>query len=208
MGFLPPSLSELLLASTSPARIKLLTQLGIPFRAISPGVDERVDPTLSVRQTVEQLAERKARAVLSRFPAALVIGSDQLVSFEGKALGKPADRQAARDQLLALSGTKHHILTAVCLASAQEIQCGVDIATLTVHAHCADEIEAYLDTDEWRGCAGAYRIEGRGQALFSAIDGDRTSIQGLPMALLLVQLRQAGVRVLLAPAIARAPTPF
>ncbi len=204
MAFLPPPLFELLLASTSPARIKLLTQLQVPFRAIAPNVDELVDPALDVKQTVAQLAERKAKAVLSRFPNALVVGSDQLVSFEGKALGKPANRDAARQQLLAFSGKQHHILTAVCLASAHHTQCEIDIATLTVHSLPESEIEAYLDTGEWQGCAGAYRIEGRGQALFSAVDGDRTSIQGLPMPVLLAQLQQAGVRVLLAPVAASA----
>src|SRR5438105_3038233 len=95
--------SELVLASTSPARKALLTTLGLPFRAESPGVDEHVDPGTTTLAAVTMLAERKARAVLARWPQALVIGSDQLINLDGRALGKPQNQRAAREQLKSLS---------------------------------------------------------------------------------------------------------
>src|SRR5207244_12952271 len=97
--------SELVLASTSPSRRVLLTGLGMPFRAETPGVEEVVPPGTNTRAAVAMLAERKARAVLTRWPNALVIGADQLVDLDGKALGKPIDAKAARRQLEGMNGS-------------------------------------------------------------------------------------------------------
>lgn len=146
---------------------------------------------------VTLLAERKARAVANRFPEALVIGSDQLVSLDGKALGKPPDAAAARAQLKSLSGRAHEIHTGVCVLGPGFFACERDTATLTVFALSDAELDAYVGTQEWQGCAGGYRVEGRGQALFALIDGDRSGIQGLPMARVIRLLREAGVKPLL-----------
>lgn len=190
-------MKTLLLASTSSARRALLSAAGLSFRAEAPGVDEDVAPGTSVEAAVAQLAERKARAVLARNPGALVIGSDQLVSLDGRALGKPPDEAAARAQLGALSGKTHDIFTAVCVVSADFFACEVDVARLTVWPLTPAELDAYVATKEWEGCAGGYRVESRGQALFSNIDGDRAAIQGLPMQRVLRLLRAAGVNALL-----------
>lgn len=187
----------LFLASTSSARRALLGALGFPFHAEAPGVEEDVAPGTSVEAAVAQLSERKARAVLARHPEALVIGSDQLVSLDGRALGKPADAQAARAQLRSLSGRAHDICTGVCVVSADFFACEVDVARLTVWPLTDAELDAYVATNEWEGCAGGYRVEAKGQALFSAIDGDRAAIQGLPMQRLVRLLRAAGANPLL-----------
>lgn len=187
--------TELILASTSSARRALVTSLGLSFSAVAPKVDENVPSSVSVEQTVLQLAEKKARAVLERFPNALVIGSDQLVSLDGRALGKPADATAARAQLASLRGRTHEILTAVCVVSRDFFALEVDVAKLSVWMLSDAELDAYVATNEWEGCAGGYRIEARGQALFERIDGDRTSIQGLPMLRLTRMLRGAGVKL-------------
>ena len=105
----------LLLASTSPARRTLLSSLGVPFSCEAPGVDEEVAPGTSPRDAVAHLAERKARAVATRHPDAWVLGSDQLLDLDGRALGKPPDRAAAEAQLRALSGRTHLLHTGVCL---------------------------------------------------------------------------------------------
>ncbi len=186
---------DLILASTSPARRALLDGFGLPYRAVAPGVDEVVSPTLTVEQMVATLAKRKARAVLARFPNALVIGADQLVSRDGSALGKPEDAKAAALQLRSLCGREHDILTGVCVVSASFCKTEVDVAHLTVRNLSEAELAAYVALGEWQGCAGGYRIEARGQALFSKIDGDRTSIQGLPMQVVIRLLLRAGVAV-------------
>ncbi len=183
--------SELILASTSAARQALMTSLGVPFRAVAPGVNEDVAEGTPVRQAVAMLAERKARAVASLAPTALIIGSDQLVSLDGAALGKPPDAARAFSQLKSLVGRTHEICTAVCIVGPGFHATEVDVARLTVHPLSDAEVQRYVETGEWQGCAGSYRIEARGQALFSRIEGDRTAIQGLPMQRVTRLLREA-----------------
>jgi septum formation protein len=188
---------QLVLASTSPARQRLLAALGVPFLAVAPGVDESLPAGTPVEAAVGILAARKARAVAALHPHALVLGADQLGELDGQLLGKPAHRDAARLQLRALSGRTHRLLTAVCLLGGGGEETVVEEARLTLWPLRADELEAYLDSGEWEGCAGGYRIEGRGQALMERVEGDRTGIEGLPMALVVRLLRDRGVRPLL-----------
>lgn len=184
---------ELLLASTSPARRALMDALGLPYRAVAPDVDESVPPGTSPSDAVALLAERKARAVHARFPDALVIGSDQLVEVDGEALGKPADRTQARAQLRRILGRPHRILTGVCLLGPGLYHVHVEPTLLRFHALTDAELERYLDLEEWRGCAGSYRIEGAGMGLLASLEGDLTNVRGLPMIVVVALLRAAGV---------------
>jgi septum formation protein len=194
-AFLAGRFSELVLGSTSSARRALMDGLGLPYRAVAPGVDEVVPDGTPVSQAVAVLAERKARAVFSQHPRALVIGADQLVSLDGRALGKPEDAAAASRQLFALRGRTHDIYTAVCVVGPGFLALEVDVAHLTIAPLTDEEVAGYVATGEWQGCAGGYRVEGRGQALFTRIDGDRTAIQGLPMQRVVRGLRDAGLRL-------------
>ncbi|MBL9039877.1 MAG: septum formation protein Maf [Archangium sp.] len=188
----------MLLASTSSARRQLLSALGVSFRAVAPEVGEDVALGTPVMHAVAMLAERKARAVALKHPTALVIGSDQLVALGGQALGKPADAAVARSQLASLRGRTHDICTGVCVVGPGFCTTEVDVARLTVWPLRDDELDAYVATGEWEGCAGGYRVEGRGQALFSRIEGDRSAIQGLPMQRVVRLLREAGFPLLTA----------
>ena len=185
---------ELLLASTSSARRALMTGLGVPFRAVAPEVEEVVAPGTPPSRAVALLAERKARAVYARSPRSLIIGSDQLVSLDGLALGKPRDAAAARDQLASLRGKTHDIFTGVTVVGPGFEVTEVDSARLTVLPLTDAELDGYVATGEWEGCAGGYRVEGRGQCLFQRIEGDRAAIQGLPMQRVTRLLREAGVQ--------------
>lgn len=189
------SFDELVLASTSSARRTLMDGLGLAYRPVPPEVGEEVPEGTLASQAVAILAERKARAVAERFPGALVIGSDQLVSLSGEALGKPVDAVAARAQLHSLRGRSHEIFTGLCVLGPGFAVTEVDVAKLSVWPLSDEELDGYVATGEWQGCAGGYRVEGKGQALFENIEGDRTAIQGLPMQRLVRILRQAGVRV-------------
>jgi septum formation protein len=186
----------LLLASTSPARRALLDGLGVPYEAEAPGVEEDVPSGTPVEDAVRMLALRKARAVAARHPGALVLGADQLAEVDGQTLGKPGSRAAARTQLGALLGRAHRLLTAVALVGDGDEQLALDVVTLRFHPLSSAELEHYLDTEEWRGCAGGYRIEGRGQALVDSLEGDRTSVQGLPMIPVVRMLRARGFPLL------------
>lgn len=185
---------ELVLASTSSARRALLDGLGLPFRVVAPEVSEDVVAGTPPQHAVAMLAERKARAVYSRFPRALVIGSDQLVALLGQTLGKPDDAKAARAQLGSLRGKTHEIHTGLCVVGAGFVETEVDTAKLTVLPLSDQELDGYVATGEWKGCAGGYRVEARGQAIFQRIEGDRAAIQGLPMQRLTRMLREAGVQ--------------
>ena len=185
---------EVVLASTSSARRALMEGLGVPFRVVAPEVSEDVVAGTPPQHAVAMLAERKARAVYSRFPRALVIGSDQLVSLQGQTLGKPQDAKAARVQLGSLRGKTHDIFTGLTVVGAGFVVTEVDTAKLTVLPLSDEELDGYVATGEWQGCAGGYRVEARGQVLFQRIEGDRAAIQGLPMQRLTRMLREAGVR--------------
>jgi len=196
MWSVPAVQRPLVLASTSPARQALLGALGLSFLAVAPGVDEALPPGTPVEEAVRTLAMRKARAVASRYKDALVLGADQLGEVEGRLLMKPASRGDARAQLRALSGKTHRLLTAVCLVGGGHEETVVEEARLTLFPLRDAEVEAYLDTGEWEGCAGSYRVEGRGQALMERIEGDRTCVQGLPMLAVVRLLRGRGVALL------------
>jgi septum formation protein len=183
---------ELILASTSPARRALLDGLGLPYRTEAPGVDEDVSPTLSAREAVRLLAERKARAVHARHPQAWVLGADQLVEVDGEVLAKPPTRDLARVQLGKLLGRTHAICTGVCLLGPGHMAEAVEVSLLSFYPVGEEELARYLDTGEWEGCAGSYRVEGRGQALLQRLEGDRTNVQGLPMLTVVRLLREAG----------------
>ncbi len=160
---------------------------------MAPGVDELVADGTPASHAVALLAERKARAVFAKHPRALVIGADQLVAVGGRTLSKPPDAEAAKAQLAALVGRVHEIHTGLCVIGPAFLATEVDTARLTVLPLGDAELDGYVATGEWQGCAGAYRVEGRGQALFQRIDGDRTAIQGLPMQRVVRVLREAGV---------------
>ena len=187
---------ELILASTSAARRALLDGLGVRYRVERPDVAEDVPAGTPVEDAVRMLALRKARAVATRHPDALVLGADQLGEVEGRILGKPTDRDAARAQLRALLGRTHRLVTAVALVQGGEESLAVDSVVLGFHPLRDEELEHYLDTGEWEGCAGGYRIEGRGQALVATLEGDRTSVMGLPMLAVVRLLRARGMPLL------------
>ena len=171
-----------------------MQSLRVPFRPEAPEVVEDFPPGTHVGDAVAMLAERKARAVFERNPSALVVGCDQLAALDGAALGKPSDRAAAREQLMRLSGRTHQIVTGLCLLGSGVRELEVDVAHLTAFPLEPDEIERYVDLGEWEGCAGGYRVEAAGQALFREIAGDRAAVMGLPMVRLVNALRRLGWR--------------
>jgi septum formation protein len=182
---------DIILASTSPARRRLMEGLGIDWRAVAPGVDEAVAPGTGAREAVALLARKKAEAVRRQFPEALVIGADQMVEIDGRSLTKPPTRDAARAQLSLLLGRTHDVVTGLCIVSRWYTGECVDVARPTFRALTEEKLEAYLDLEEWRGCAGGYRIEGAGQALVERLEGDRASVEGLPTQALVRLLWEA-----------------
>lgn len=190
---MPPSTPALILASTSSARRALMDALGLPYRAVAPQVDEDLSAPTPPRTAVAELAERKAQAVAERFPDAWVIGSDQLVEVDGEALGKPRDRDQAREQLRRILDRDHHIVTGLCLLGPGVRHVHVETTRLRFHPLSHAELERYLDLGEWEGCAGSYRIESAGMGLLAELEGDLTNVRGMPMIVLVRLLREVGV---------------
>ncbi|SFI74132.1 MULTISPECIES: Maf-like protein [unclassified Phyllobacterium] len=192
---------DIILASKSPFRATLLKNAGISFTAQAANIDERAveAPLYDTGATPEDvalvLAEAKALDVSERNPGALVIGSDQTLSLGDEVLHKPADMDAARRQLLKLSGQTHHLNSAVVLArDGETLWRHVSVARMTVRDLDPGFIGRYLSRagEIALQSVGAYQIEGEGVQLFEKIDGDYFTIVGLPLLPLLVELRREG----------------
>ena len=173
----------LILASTSPRRRTLLSELGIPFTVCAPTLaEERLDPARPLAEALEALALEKARSVACRFPEALVLGADTIVCKDGVLLGKPHDAQDAAHMLRSLSGSDHDVITAVALCVGASNQAVSNHAVSTVRFRKLTE-EAYIATGEPLDKAGAYGIQGEGGRFVSALDGPFDNVVGLPLAL-------------------------
>lgn len=189
--------ASIVLASTSPTRRAMLARAGLSFESVAPGVDETLARHGSPVEQCRALARLKAEAVFARRPDAIVIGSDQVLAFAGEVWGKPRNAAVARHQLRRLSGRTHSLLTGLAILAPERPPVVEHVVTrLQMFSLDEDEIENYVRTGEWEGCAGGYRVEGRGIALFAAIEGDWTNVLGLPMHLLMRRLRALGVRPL------------
>ena len=207
---------DLILASTSKYRRKLLKRLGVSFHCEDPAVDE--DETKADRQSPVDLAVGlavlKASQVANRFPQAAVLGGDQLVALDDCILGKPGTSERAVEQLQRLAGRMHELVTAiaVCLPETEASLALTKVKgwrMLTPHCwvHCdrtrlsmrqlsRDEIIRYVDADSPTDCAGSYKIEARGICLFERIETvDHTAITGLPMIATVSLLREIGFSV-------------
>ena len=185
----------LILASTSRYRRELLERLGIPFRCRAPRIDEELwkADAEEPRALAEALAKAKALSLCDAETGATVIGCDQLVSFEGRIFGKPASFQGAVEQLSALAGRPHALITALAVWHDGRVFAHTDVTTLKMRSLDRAAIERYVAADRPIDCAGSYRLEVRGITLFEAIDSkDHSSITGLPLIALTTILRQVG----------------
>ena len=194
-------MTPLILASQSPFRRMLMENAGLAFAAEAAAIDERAveddlaagDPT--PQAVAEALAIAKAEDVASRNPGALVIGSDQTLSLEGRVFHKPADMTEAKRHLQAMSGRTHALNCGIALVrDDQRLWSHVSIAHLTMRTLSDAFIDRHLARVGTRILAsvGAYQLEGEGVQLFDRIDGDYFTILGLPLLPLLAKLRDLG----------------
>ena len=194
--------AELILASGSAVRARLLTNAGIRFRTETSGVDEdavkaSAGDGVPPAEIALKLAAAKARAVSEKHRGALVIGADQMLECEGKLFDKPADMAAAAANLRQFSGRAHRLITACCLMrDGETVWESVETARLTMRDLSDEDIAAYLSAagEDVLDSVGCYRLEGLGVQLFSDIDGDFFVILGLPLVPLVARLREQGVQ--------------
>ncbi len=181
---------KVVLASRSPQRRALLEALGVEFEVAEPMIDELTEG--NPKQLVLENARWKAAAVAAKGRRdTLVIAGDTEVVLEGAALGQPADEDEARAHLQRLSAREHEVVGALALLGPENEEGkprtreGMTITRVRFRALDERLIDAYLASDEWRGRAGAYAIQGLGAALVEATDGDLSNVIGLPIPLLL-----------------------
>lgn len=193
------SSKSLVLASTSPFRRELLARLGLSFDTAAPDVDEAPQPGESAQGLVLRLAEAKARAVATLYSDALIIGSDQVASIGGQLLGKPGDREHAIAQLEQASGRTALFRTGLCLLDAASGRAQVHCEPFKVHFRqlTRAQITDYVDREQPFNCAGSFKSEGLGIALFERLEGaDPNALIGLPLIRLIDMLANEGVGVL------------
>jgi len=190
-------LNNIILASASPRRRELMSQVGIKFDVIPSNVDEEPLDGETPEEHVLRLAAEKARDVAGRMDGAgerWVIGSDTIVVADSEIMGKPADRRDAVNMLKKLSGREHRVITAYCIInsdSRDELRRCVE--TLVRFRHLKDsEIEAYVDSGEPMDKAGAYAIQGLGSFMVEEIRGSYSNVVGLPICQVVEDLENVG----------------
>ena len=187
------------LASSSHSRCELLERLGIRFRQEAPRINETALPGETPRELVLRLAREKTAAVSDAHPAAIIIGSDQVAVRGDDILGKPGDRDTAIQQLLDCSGQDVRFLTSVCVLDSRTglSEQHVDVTTVRFRALTPPLVETYVDRDRPLDCAGGFRAEGLGIALFEEISSrDPTALIGLPLIWLSGVLPGLGVALI------------
>ncbi len=186
---------RLVLASTSPYRRELLARLRLPFDVARPEVDENARPGESPPALATRLARAKAQAIAAGLDGdAWALGSDQVADLDGRALGKPGNRDAAIAQLSSMAGRAVRFHTAACLAHPDgRTLPAIDLTEVAMRPLGAREIARYVDAEQPYDCAGSFKSEGLGIVLFERVDTrDPTALVGLPLIATCGLLRAAG----------------
>lgn len=189
---------KIILATTSPGRISLFNQLGLPFESVAPvGVTEEIKLLTSPEELVFINASRKAELVAKGRTEGLVIGCDTLAFLDGKVLGKPYDAKHAKQMLSELNGKTHLIVTGLAAidCASGEKEFAFDKTLVTFKSVSGKQIEEYAESGEPLGKAGAYAFQGMGGALLvKKIDGSPSNVVGLPLEKLFLLLEKFGVK--------------
>ncbi len=190
---------SIVLASASPYRKTLLAKLGLSFNCIAADIDESPHPGEAPDVLAQRLAQEKAEAVAGSHPNAIVIGSDQVCACGTTLLGKPGTVSRAEQQLQLSSGKSLTFHTGLCvIAPTPALQVAVIATRVDMRELSGEEISAYVARDMPRDCAGSFKWESLGIALFERMIGDDpTALEGLPLIRLSAMLRNLGINPLL-----------
>ena len=184
-------MEKLILASCSPRRSELLTLAGIPFETVSPDVDETC--SLPAEEAVAVLSARKAKAVGGCFPGRYILAADTLVAMDGVSLGKPTDVKEAERMLRILSGRTHQVYTGVSVLSpCGKLYTEADRSDVTFCDLTDEEIRAYVRSGEPMDKAGAYAVQGHASLWITRLNGNYSSVIGLPLYLVRKLLLKCG----------------
>ena len=174
---------KIILASKSPRRKEIMDMLMWDYSVVTKDTDESMDEQLSLDENLKNLAYKKAFSVAKEHKTSIVIGADTIVYAEGKILGKPHDEEDARKMLKIISSAPHYVCTGVCILNLDR---GIDIrfvekTSIVMSKMTSEEIDWYINTNEWEGKAGAYAIQGKGGIFIKEVCGDFYNVVGLPV---------------------------
>jgi septum formation protein len=190
-------MEPIILASGSLRRQEYFRILGLPFSIMPARIEESNDNDLGPRDLAEDLAVRKVNRIVELLAGRLplwIFAADTLISAEGEIFGKPVDREDARRMFQVFQGRSHEVITAMALFNGRgkKVDCRSVESNVTFAPVTDKEIEWYLNTGEWQGVAGAYKIQGLASCFISRIDGSYSAIAGLPMREFYVMLKDNG----------------
>ncbi len=187
-------MSRLILASASPRRQELLSQLGTPFTVLPADIDERHHAGEAPRDYAMRMSRTKAQHVARQHPDAWVLGADTIVTMDNRILGKPKDAADAAAMLSSLSGRVHTVMTSLAVLQHGRAYMAVDTVNTLVHfRHLSEsDITGYIATGEPFDKAGAYAIQGHASVFVDRYEGCYTNVVGLPVQRTAAMLRDAG----------------
>ena len=186
-------ISTLILASASPRRRELLTQIGVQYVIHPAHIDEAIFPGELPHHYVQRLAREKAQALHRRYPKATVLAADTTVVLDGNVLNKPADRTGAETMLRTLAGRVHHVHTGIAVVTGKAERVHLETTAVTMCSIPERELQAYLDTGDSLDKAGGYGIQGYAARWIERIEGDYFNVVGLPLASTMKLLRAAEI---------------
>ena len=195
-------MEPIILASSSPRRQEILKMLKIPFQVIMPNIDETISSALETEDIPEFLAREKVSAVIHSLPAGQeipwVLGADTLIIQNNKIFGKPESQEQAFEFLKSFSGKTHTVITALVLYNGKTHSTTTKInkTKVTFTKLTDEEIQWYVDTGEWHGAAGGYRIQSLASMFVEKIDGSYSGVIGLPIFELYDILKEQGYSLL------------
>lgn len=181
---------ELILASTSPSRKAVLALSGIPFKVVPSNVPEVIDHSQPPREIVKGLAKLKADKVAQLFPDDVVVGCDSIVWIDGHILGKPLNEDEAFEMLRLLCGHTHYSYTGVCIRRGLKTRTFSSKVAITFYDLTASQIRAYIQTGESIGKAGAYSSQEGAATFIKKLNGNPSSVLGLPLSQLMIELEK------------------
>lgn len=195
-------MEPIILASSSPRRQEILKMLKIPYQVIIPNIDETLTNAIESDQIPELLAREKVTAVIQSLPKGQeipwVLGADTVIYFDGKILGKPQNHEMAIEYLKMLQGKTHTVITAIVLYNGHthETSSRINRTEVTFSPMTDEEISWYVETGEWHGAAGGYRIQSLASCFVQKIEGSYSCVIGLPISELYDILKEQGYSVL------------
>ncbi len=195
-------MEPIILASSSPRRQEILRMLDIPFQVILPNIDETLTSSVDTEDIPELLAREKVSAVIHSLPSQQeiqwVLGADTVIVKNGRIFGKPQSADEAAEFLKEFQGSSHTVITAVVLYNGKQKSTTSRVAKtkVTFAPMTDDEIQWYLESGEWHGAAGGYRIQSLASIFIEKIEGSQSCVTGLPIHELYDMLKEQNYSIL------------